>query len=144
MVAVQAVGCTPIALAFETGEEEVSTWDCPVETASSSISDALRGYPEDGTRTLSVVRRSGGKAIAVSEEETQAAMVDLAKSEGLFVEPGAAGVVAAYRKLVEGGIIEERDHGASPHGARPEGSRLPCRDAKVRFNCRGARGGWAR
>lgn len=107
MVAVQAVGCAPIARAFEAGEEEVSTWDRPVETASSSISDALRGYPEDGTRTLSVVRRSRGKAVAVSEEETREALGDLARAEGLFVEPGAAVSVAAYRKLTEENIIEE-------------------------------------
>ena len=109
MVAVQAAGCAPIVRAFEAGEEEVGPWDRPVETASSSIADALRGYPEDGTRTLSVVRGSGGRAIAVSEEDTRAAMVDLAQSEGLFVEPGAAVVVAAYRELVGRNVIEDGD-----------------------------------
>ena len=107
MVAVQAAGCAPIARAFEAGEEEVGSWDRPVETASSSIADALRGYPEDGTRTLSVVRGSGGRAVAVSEEETRAAVGDLARSEGLFVEPGAAVAVAAYRRLVGENVIEE-------------------------------------
>jgi threonine synthase len=105
MVAVQAAGCAPIARAFEAGADEVSPWDRPVETASSSIADALRGYPEDGTRTLSVIRASGGRAIAVSETETRAAMVDLARSEGLFVEPGAAAAVAAYRRLLEENFI---------------------------------------
>lgn len=105
MVAVQAAGCAPIARAFEAGADEVSPWDRPVETASSSIADALRGYPEDGTRTLSVIRASGGRAIAVSEKETRAAMVDLARSEGLFVEPGAAAAVAAYRRLLEENFI---------------------------------------
>jgi threonine synthase len=109
MVAVQAAGCAPIARAFEAGEDEVRPWDRPVKTASSSIADALRGYPADGTRTLSVVRRSGGRAVAVSEEETRAAMADLARFEGLFVEPGAAVVVAAYRGLVGGNIIEDEE-----------------------------------
>lgn len=106
MVAVQAAGCAPIARAFEADEEEVGTWDRPVETASSSIADALRGYPEDGTRTLSAVRESGGRAIAVSEEETRAAVADLARSEGLFVEPGAAVAIAAYRRLIAENAID--------------------------------------
>jgi threonine synthase len=109
MVAVQAAGCAPIVRAFEAGDEEVGPWDRPVETASSSIADALRGYPEDGTRTLSAVHESGGRAIAVSEKETRAAMAHLARSEGLFVESGAAVVVAAYRRLVGENVIREEE-----------------------------------
>ena len=76
-----------------------------MQTMASSIADPLRGYPEDGTRTLSVVRESGGKAVAVSEEETRQATIDLARSEGLLVEPGAAVAVAAYRKLAARELI---------------------------------------
>jgi threonine synthase len=107
MVAAQAAGCAPVVRAFDSGVEEVDEWEHPVETAASSIADPLRGYPEDGTRTLSVVRRSGGRAVAVSEEETRRATVDLAGSEGLLVEPGAAVAVAAYRKLAAQGVIRE-------------------------------------
>src|SRR3712207_8145897 len=81
MVAVQAAGCAPIARAFESGAKEVREWEHPVETAASSIADPLRGYPEDGTRTLSVVRESGGEAVAVSEEETRRATIELARSD---------------------------------------------------------------
>jgi len=105
----QAAGCAPVVRAFDSGVEEVDEWEHPVETAASSIADPLRGYPEDGTRTLSVVRRSGGRAVAVSEEETRRATVDLAGSEGLLVEPGAAVAVAAYRKLAAQGVIRERE-----------------------------------
>lgn len=105
MVAVQAAGCAPIVRAFEAGAVEVCEWEHPVETAASSIADPLRGYPEDGTRTLSAVRQSGGRAIAISEEGMFRAMVDLASSEGLFVEPGAAVAVAAYRELADRKII---------------------------------------
>jgi threonine synthase len=107
MVAVQAAGCAPVVRAFESGAKEVREWDHPVETAASSIADPLRGYPEDGTRTLSVVRESGGRAVAVSEEETRKATIDLARSEGLLVEPGAAVAVAAYRKLSDEKLIRE-------------------------------------
>ena len=107
MVAVQAAGCAPIVRAFESGAAEVHEWEQAVETGASSIADPLRGYPEDGTRTLSVVRESGGIALSVSEKETYDGMIELARSEGLFVEPGAAVAVAAYRKLTAKGIINE-------------------------------------
>jgi threonine synthase len=57
-----------------------------------------------------VVRQSGGRAVAISEKGMLGAMVDLASSEGLFVEPGAAVAVAAYRELADRKIIgaEER------------------------------------
>ena len=105
MVAAQAAACAPVVSAFESGAKEVSEWEHSVETTASSIADPLRGYPEDGTRTLSVVRQSGGTAIAVSEEETREATIDLARSEGLLVEPGAAVAVAAYRKLAAQAVI---------------------------------------
>lgn len=107
MVAVQAEGCSPIVRAFESGAQEVREWADPVETGASSIADALRGYPEDGTRTLSAVRGSRGVALAVPEEETYAAIRELAGSEGLFVEPGAAVAVAAYQRLTGKEIIGE-------------------------------------
>jgi threonine synthase len=109
MVAVQAAGCAPVVRAFESGAKEVHQWEHSVDTAASSIADPLRGYPEDGTRTLSVVRESGGKAVAVSEEETRHATTDLAGSEGLLVEPGAAVAVAAYRKLAAHEVIREEE-----------------------------------
>ena len=107
MVAVQVAGCAPVVRAFESGAKEVHEWEASVETLASSIADPLRGYPEDGTRTLSVVRESGGKAVAVSEEETRQATTDLARSEGLLVEPGAAVAVAAHRKLADQEVIRE-------------------------------------
>jgi threonine synthase len=105
IVAAQAAGCAPVVRAFESGAHEVSEWEHPVETAASSIADPLIGYPQDGTRTLSVVRHSGGTAIAISEEAIRKATIHLARSEGLLVEPGAAVAVAAYRKLAAQAVI---------------------------------------
>lgn len=109
MVAVQAAGCSPIVRAFEQEAEEVRPWEEAADTKASSIADPLRGYPEDGTRTLSVVRRSGGVAVAVSDAEIYDSMVDLARTEGLFVEPGAAAAVAAYRKLAARELLNREE-----------------------------------
>jgi threonine synthase len=125
MVAVQAEGCAPVVRAFESGANEVREWEHSVETAASSIADPLRGYPEDGTRTLSVVRESGGKAISVSEEQTRKATIDLARSEGLLVEPGAAVAVAAYRKLADQKLIREGETAVivlTGHGLKDPGA----------------------
>jgi threonine synthase len=125
MVAVQAEGCAPVVRAFESGANEVREWEHSVETAASSIADPLRGYPEDGTRTLSVVRESGGKAISVSEEQTRKATIDLARSEGLLVEPGAAVAVAAHRKLADQKLIREGETAVivlTGHGLKDPGA----------------------
>lgn len=105
MVGVQAAGCAPIARAFETGAEEVHEWEGSCETRASSIADPLRGYAADGTRTLSVIRRSHGVAVAVSEKAIQDAMIHLARCEGLFVEPGAAATLAGYQELRRRGLL---------------------------------------
>ena len=125
MVAVQVAGCAPVVRAFESGAKEVREWEHSVKTAASSIADPLRGYPEDGTRTLSVVRESGGKAIAVSEEQTRKATIDLARSEGLLVEPGAAVAVAAHRKLADQKLIREGETAVivlTGHGLKDPGA----------------------
>jgi threonine synthase len=109
MVAVQAAGCAPIVRAFRSGVEEVTAWEEAVETGSSSIGDPLRGYPADGSRTLAIVRDSGGTAVAVSERDIHAGMIELARSEGLFVEPGAAATIGAHRRLVSEGLIRPAD-----------------------------------
>jgi threonine synthase len=47
-VGVQSEGCAPIARAFDAGVDTVDAWPEAVTGIAGSISDALRGYPEDG------------------------------------------------------------------------------------------------
>jgi threonine synthase len=105
LVAAQASACAPIVRAFERGDEEVLAWEEPVATAASSIADSLVGYAQDGTRTLRLVRESGGVAIASGEEAIAAATRRLAREEGLLVEPGAAAAVAAWERLDADGDV---------------------------------------
>ena len=69
MISVQAAGCAPIVRAFEAGTEHATPWENAATSASGlrvprAIGDFL---------ILEAVRRSGGSALAVTEEEMFAA-----------------------------------------------------------------------
>jgi threonine synthase len=108
-IGVQSAGCAPIARAFEAGLDTVEAWPEAVTGIAGSINDALRGYPEDGARTLRVVREAGGSVLAVSDSEIRAAMVALGTIEGIAAEPASAATLAALRNLdrtrLEGPIV---------------------------------------
>ncbi|WP_200962555.1 threonine synthase [Bosea sp. Root381] len=104
IVAVQAEGCAPIVKAFDEGAAEVQPWGEP-KTIASGISDPLIGYARDGTYTLRLVRESGGRAIAVSDDEIIQAMKVLAAGNGIFAEPTGASSLAAAQKLMARGEI---------------------------------------
>jgi threonine synthase len=99
LVAAQASGCAPIALAFERAEEAVRAWEGATDTIAGGIADPLTGYEQDGTYTLQVVRSSGGLATASSDEEILTATRRLASEEGIFSEPTGAVSLAALNRL---------------------------------------------
>lgn len=98
-VGVQGAGCAPIADAFARGLDKVEAWAPPVTGIPGSINDPLRGYPEDGTRTLHVITEAHGQAIAVTDDEIRQAMLDLGRFEGIAAEPASATPLAALRRL---------------------------------------------
>lgn len=108
VMAAQPQGCSPIARAFEAGDEAVQPWE-GVETVVSGLNDPLRGYAEDGTLTLREVRRSGGAAVAVPDAAIIATQERLATQCGVFVEPAAATAVAAVEPLVTQGHLRPSD-----------------------------------
>ncbi|MGH3097093.1 MAG: threonine synthase [Streptosporangiales bacterium] len=108
VVAVQAEGCAPIAEALNAGATDVTSW-ARVETTISAIADPLRDYPGDGTYTLRLVRESAGTAVTVTDGEADEATSFLAERQGLLIEPGAAAVLPAARKLLRRGVIEAGD-----------------------------------
>ncbi len=94
LFAVQPAGCCPIAQAFTEGREDVRPWSEPVATSATSIADRLKGYPQDGTYTLRLVRQTGGQAVSVTDEEMQAARGLLLRYDGIDAELSAAAGVA--------------------------------------------------
>jgi threonine synthase len=108
MVAAQAEGCAPIVRAFRSGAAEVTPW-ANARTVAGGIQDPLVGYSQDGTRTLAVIRQSGGAAVAVPDAAIEEATRWMARDEGLYVEPTAAVATAAVAALRESRIIREGD-----------------------------------
>src|SRR5918998_2253418 len=105
MVCAQAAGCAPIARAFEEGAENVTAWSDPPETIATAIADPLRGYEDDGTLTLHVVRQTEGIALTVTDDAIRKAICRLAELEGVFAEPSGAVPLAALAVLRTRGVI---------------------------------------
>ncbi len=99
----QPQGCSPIATAYQRGDEYVT----PVERPETIAKSLAIGDPGDGNYALRTIRRTGGAAAAVSDPEIIEAVKDVASLEGIFVEPGAAVPVAALKRFVEDGIIDK-------------------------------------
>ena len=135
LVAAQSEGCAPIARAFESGAATVEPWESP-KTIASGISDPLTGYPEEGSYTLTLVRNSGGSAVAVPDEAIRTAMTDLARRAGLFCEPTGAASLAACRRLFQNNAIAPTDtvvcivtgHGFKDFGAWEQVACAPVAD----------------
>jgi threonine synthase len=105
ILAAQAEGCAPIASALFANAIAVKPWDNP-RTVASGISDPLIGYADEGTHTLSLVRKSDGQALATPDVEILSAMVDLARGAGIFCEPTAAASLASVRRLFLAGGLD--------------------------------------
>ncbi|MBI1872356.1 MAG: threonine synthase [Acidobacteria bacterium] len=94
--AAQAAGCAPVVRALEQGLD----YPEPVKPKTIAKSIAI-GNPADGFQVIRSVRASGGRGVAVTDEEIVAGIALLAETEGIFTEPAGGTTVAALRQLVE-------------------------------------------
>jgi threonine synthase len=102
MTGIQAVGAKPIVNAINAGEAEITPEDKP-----ETIASAIRiGNPVNAAKALNAIRSTGGLAESVTDEEITEAQLDLARVEGIGVEPASAASIAGLKKLVEQGAIE--------------------------------------
>ena len=102
MIAVQAEGCAPIVRAFEEGKSSSEFFEHAQTVASGlRVPKALGDF-----LVLDAVRRSGGTAIAVSDDEMIDAAIDLASDEGIFAAPEGGACVAALKKLLATGFLK--------------------------------------
>jgi threonine synthase len=101
MFGAQATGCSPISTAFAEGLDVVR----PVRPDTIARSLAI-GNPADGPYVLDSVRRTGGAVADVSDTEVVDAILQLARTEGIFAETAGGVTVATARKLVESGQLD--------------------------------------
>jgi threonine synthase len=96
----QAVGCSPVAAAFDAGLDVIR----PVKPATIAKSLAI-GDPADGVYALDEVRASGGAFGAVTDDDIVAGIRLLARTEGIFAETAGGVTIATLAQLAESGVI---------------------------------------
>ncbi|ADU51845.1 L-threonine synthase [Thermaerobacter marianensis DSM 12885] len=74
----------------------------PVDRPQTVASAIRIGRPVYGERALAAVRETGGRVLAVRDDEILAAQRLLARREGVFAEPASAASVAGLLKLAQG------------------------------------------
>jgi len=97
---IQPEGCSPIATAFKESRQIQM-----VEKPKTIAEGLMIAKPLKGDLVLRAIRETSGTAETVSDNEIAAAGVELAKAEGLFVEPSAAASYAGLLKMLAGGKV---------------------------------------
>jgi threonine synthase len=102
MYSVQAAGCAPIVRAFENGWDEAPEFENAHTVASGlrvprAIGDFIM---------LDILRKSGGSAISIADEEMIAAAAEIGACEGIFCAPEGAACLPALRRLMSQGAID--------------------------------------
>jgi threonine synthase len=105
MISVQASGCAPIVRAFEQRKPESEPWkDAATIAAGLRVPKALGDF-----LVLDAIYRSGGAAVAATDDEILAGVRTLAQLEGIFACPEGGAVIAVLPKLLERGVLKGED-----------------------------------
>ena len=102
MVSVQAEGCAPIVKAYAAG----ATAGADIPNAHT-VASGLRVPKAVGDfLMLDILRKSGGTAIAVSDDALLAAVKEMASLEGIFVAPEGGALLPALRQMISRGEVD--------------------------------------
>jgi threonine synthase len=101
MYTVQSTGCAPVVRAFEAGAEQCEPWADPWTSASGLRVPA----PLGGALMLRILRETGGGAVAVMDEELEAAARDVTREIGVDMSPEGGAAVAAASALRQAGQV---------------------------------------
>lgn len=105
MFAVQATGCAPIVKAFDDGVEHAERWEnAHTVAAGIRVPKAVGDF-----LILRAVRESGGKAMAVNDDQIEHAVLQTAKLDGLLLCPEGGATLAAYHDALAAGLIAHSD-----------------------------------
>jgi threonine synthase len=103
MVSVQAEGCAPIVKAYEEGKAESTFFEnAETKAAGLRVPKALGDF-----LVLRASRESGGKCIAVSDDEIMDGVSEIGKHEGMFACPEGAATYAALKKMLHEGSVDK-------------------------------------
>ncbi len=104
-LAVQPSGCAPIVKAYNAEKRDVEEWKAP-----KTIAQGLKiPKPLAGRWILRTLRESKAIGRTVTDNQIRASMRQLAKDEGLLLEPSSAAGFAALPGLYEDGTIDNSD-----------------------------------
>lgn len=105
MVTVQAEGCAPIVQAFAAGANVgADIPDAHTVAAGLRVPKAVGDFI-----MLDVLRKSGGTAVSVTDDELLAAVKVIGSAEGIFAAPEGAACLPALRQLLAAGKINRFD-----------------------------------
>ena len=96
----QALGCSPVAQAFEAGTQVCR----PVKPDTIAKSLAI-GNPADGPYAVELAQNTGGGIDSVTDDEIRAGIRLLAETTGIFTETAGGVTTATLAKLAERGDI---------------------------------------
>ena len=105
MICVQSDGCSPIPKALHEGKAASEMWpDAHTLAAGLRVPKAYGDFI-----ILDIVRKSGGTAIAVSDDAIMDAVKELASTEGIFACPEGGAALAAYQQLMQSEVLKDSD-----------------------------------
>jgi len=100
----QAAGCSPVASAYDAGQDFCR----PVKPETIAKSLAI-GNPADGPYALDLARRTEGSIESVTDDEIREGVKLLARTTGIFTETAGGVTVAVLGKLAARGAIDPGD-----------------------------------
>ncbi len=105
MVVVQSSGCAPVVKAWEEHKPTSEFW-----VNADTLASGLRVPKAYGDYLiLDILKKSGGTAVAATDDEIMDAFRHWAKIEGVFAAPEGAAALVAYQKLRASGYFKAED-----------------------------------
>ena len=105
MVSVQSSGCAPIVKAWDEGKPTAEFWP-----NANTLAAGLRvPKPYGDYLILDILKKSGGVAVAVTDDQIMDALRHWARIEGIFAAPEGAAALAASRQLSEKDFFATED-----------------------------------
>ena len=101
----QAVGCAPVATAWERGTTTIE----PVRTPDTFVRSLAIGNPADGRYAVELANASGGSIEAIPDPVTAAAIRQVAALEGIYPETTGGVTLAAAAAARRRGVIRDGD-----------------------------------